>query len=734
MLAFSLPSISAVLLAMAMTVQPADGLNEALWDAARAGDHARVIELLDRGVDVDAATRYGGTALWFASDKGHLEIVRLLLDRGADLSVQDTFYESRPVDMALGNGHFEVARVLLETGSTGAAAALAYGIEANEVALVSASLAGRDLTPASLNHALALARRTGHEEIITLINARAATLLAAPAPEVSVDRALLETYVGTYRNAATNRAVTVDLKGNRLVAEGADAETLTLIATGRHAFRTSETGGPEITFYGRAGLIQQMTIVQANGDMYALARGTDPAHGVPPAAGRAPASGSDRATREDSTLPMSPRPWPAFRGAGASGNGDGQGAVVEWDVATKQNIKWTTPIPGLSHSSPIIWGDRVFVTTAISLAGDQTFLTRASGRGLTDRVRPVTDRSEHVWKVYCLDKANGMVLWERTAFQGTLSVRRHPKGTQANSTAVTDGRYVFAFFGSVGLLVAYDFNGTLVWERDLGVMDNGWFLDPTYQWGHASSPIIYDTLVIVQGDQQQGSFVAAYDVDTGQEIWRTERDEISTWGTPTIVSGTRDELVTNGPTVRAYDPSTGELLWSLGPNSEITVGTPVAGNGLVYVTGGYPPVRPIYAIKPGGSGDLSLPKGRTSSQTIAWSTDQGGTYMPTPLLYGEYLYTCNNNGILTVYHAATGERVYRARVGGGGGAFSASPIAGDGLLYHASEDGDVYVIKAGPAYEELARNEMGEVMMATPAMSGGLIVVRTLSHVFGIGR
>jgi outer membrane protein assembly factor BamB len=215
-------------------------------------------------------------------------------------------------------------------------------------------------------------------------------------------------------------------------------------------------------------------------------------------------------------------------------------------------------------------------------------------------------------------------------------------------------------------------------------------------------------------------------------VWRTERDEISTWGTPTILeSNGRAELVTNGTKVRGYDPSTGKLLWTLGPNSEITVGTPVAGDGMVYVTGGYPPVRPIYAIKAGGSGDISLGDGKTSNDFVAWSNKEG-TYIPTPLVYDGLLYTLSINGILTVYEARTGERVYRSRVGGGG-AFSASPIAADGRLYLASEDGDVFIVAAGRAYAERARIPMNEQIMATPAISDGTIIVRTLGHVYAIG-
>jgi outer membrane protein assembly factor BamB len=285
----------------------------------------------------------------------------------------------------------------------------------------------------------------------------------------------------------------------------------------------------------------------------------------------------------------------------------------------------------------------------------------------------------------------------------------------------------------VGLLVAYDLEGKELWRADLGVLDSGWFFDPTYQWGHSSSPVIYKNSVIVQADIQKGSYLAAWDLTTGKQLWKTERDEIPTWGTPALVMGARDEIVTNGTKIRGYDPATGKLLWTLGPNSEVTVATPIAGDGLVYITAGYPPVRPIYAVKTGATGDISLPTGRESSDAIAWSNTREGTYIPTPILYGGYLFTCNNNGIVNVYDAKTGHRAGRGRVGEGG-AFSASPVAADGKIYFASEDGDIHVIRATPALEPIAKNSMKEVIMATPAISDGLIVVRTLGHVYGIGR
>ena len=396
---------------------------------------------------------------------------------------------------------------------------------------------------------------------------------------------------------------------------------------------------------------------------------------------------------------------------------------------TGRNIKWKTAIPGLGTSSPIVWGNRVIVAAAAS-EEDKTFRT-----GLTGDVKPIETLPTHTFSVYSLDLATGKVAWQRDAFVGKPITKRHFKSSQANATPATNGQHIVAVFGSIGLMVCYDMNGTLVWKKEIGALDSGWFLDPSYQWGHSSSPIIYKSSVIVQADQSRGSFIAAFDLATGRELWRTHRgDEVSTWATPTVITGPKgDELVTNGTKVRGYDPATGALLWTLAPNSEIAIGTPVVHRNLAIITAGYPPVRPVYAVRAGARGDISLPEGKSASDAIAWSHDRDGTYISSPIVYRDQLYTLNNNGILTAYDVESGARLYRARVGGGG-AFTASPIAADGKLYIASEDGDVFVVQAGREYAELGKYSMNEVLMASPAISNGVLIVRTLGHVWGIGR
>jgi outer membrane protein assembly factor BamB len=421
--------------------------------------------------------------------------------------------------------------------------------------------------------------------------------------------------------------------------------------------------------------------------------------------------------------------WPQFRGPGATGVTEGPAKPAKFDAATSQNVRWKTAIPGLSHASPVVWGNKVFVVTAVSSEKDETRF------GLFGDVAPVKNDPKHAWKIYALDKTNGKILWEQTAYEGIPKVKRHPKSTHAASTPATDGNYLIVNFGSEGLY-AYDLNGKQLWKTDLGVLDAGWFYDVDYQWEYGSSPIIYKNLVFVQADIQKNSFIAALDLKTGKEVWRTAREELPSWGSPTIYEGkTRTELITVGPkAIRSYDPATGKELWRLGPMSEITTPTPFVAHDLIFITSGYAPIQPIYAIRPGGSGDLSLKEGQESSEFIAWSKQRGGPYMPTPIVYGDLLYTCSNQGVLTAYNAKTGERVYQERLGGTGGAFTASPVASDGKIYLSSEDGDVFVVKGGPKYELLSKNAVGEVMMATPAISDGLVIVRTVSHLFAFGE
>jgi len=427
---------------------------------------------------------------------------------------------------------------------------------------------------------------------------------------------------------------------------------------------------------------------------------------------------------------QAPDRWPSFRGPSASGVADGVGLPESFDGATGVNVAWKTAIPGLGHGSPIVWGSRVFVTTAVSSLGGATFKPGLYGEGTASE-----DRSPQQWKLLALDAKSGAILWDRTLYEGVPLDKRHIKNTYASSTPATDGRYVASFFGSEGLYV-YTVDGELVWKKMFGHLDFGAYDLPEYEWGSATSPIIYRDLVIVQCDLHGPSFVAAFDLATGEERWRSERDELPSWSTPNVYPGARRaELVTNSPNyIRGLDPATGRELWRLGRSSKITAPTPIFDGDLIVVASGRGPERPINVIKAGAAGDITPPGDEMSSDVLVWSKRGRGSYMPTPLIYQGYLYVLANQGIFDCYELATGREVYRQRIPHTGSGFSASPVAADGRIYLSSEDGDIFVVKAGETFELLGKDPMGELLMATPAFAGDTMFVRGVTHLFAIRR
>ena len=426
-----------------------------------------------------------------------------------------------------------------------------------------------------------------------------------------------------------------------------------------------------------------------------------------------------------------PRPgvdWPQFRGIRAAGVDDRHPAPSAWDVPKNQAIRWRTPIPGLGHASPVVWGDSLYVATSISGQKDASIKAGAYGD-----IDPVKDDTPHEWRIYALDKKTGAVRWQRSVLTSVPKIKRHMKSTHANSTLATDGEHIVAFFGSEGLY-AFDMKGTQIWKKDLGVLDAGYYVMPEAQWETGSSPILHDGVVVVQADVQKGSFIAAFDAKTGKELWRRTRDDVPTWSTPTVhqVNG-RTQLLVNGMRhVGAYDFKTGEEIWKLSGGGDIPVPTPVASDGLIYVTNAHGLLAPVYAIRETATGDVSL-KGADKNAAVAWSYTRGGGYLATPLVYRGVLYVVTYNGVLTAYDAKTGERLFTQRLGEGTTAFTSSPVAADGKVYFAGEDGLVLVLKAGRTYELVATNNMGEATLATPALSEGTMFWRTQRQVVAIG-
>jgi outer membrane protein assembly factor BamB len=420
--------------------------------------------------------------------------------------------------------------------------------------------------------------------------------------------------------------------------------------------------------------------------------------------------------------------WPSFRGIDARGLGDGKNTPVAWNITNGQGVKWKTPVAGLGHSSPIVWGDLVCVSTATS-DGEQSLKV-----GLYGDIAPVNDDTPKAWKVVCVDKRSGAVRWERELHRGVPAVKRHTKATHANSTLATDGERIVAFLGSEGLH-ALDMKGQPLWKKDFGVLESGFFMFPAAQWGFASSPVIHDGLVIVQADVFKGSFVGAFDAKTGKVIWRTPRSDVPTWSTPAVVTGPGPaQVVVNGwRHIGGYDLETGKELWRMKGGGDIPVPTPITAHGLIFITNAHGAASPIFAVKPTATGDISLAGDARTNDHIAWSQNREGAYMQTPLVYGDYLYVCRDNGVLSVYDARTGERKYQQRLADGKTGFTASAVAANEKIYFTSEEGSVYVIKAGPVFELLAENTLGETAMATPAISEGVLFFRTRGHLVAVG-
>jgi hypothetical protein len=418
--------------------------------------------------------------------------------------------------------------------------------------------------------------------------------------------------------------------------------------------------------------------------------------------------------------------WPSFRGPSARGISEGFATAATWDVEAGTNVRWSTPIAGLAHSAPVVWGDRVYVTSAVRAEEGDAELTV----GLYGDIEPVEDDAVHRFVVHAIDKTTGDVVWTRHAWEGVPAVKRHPKGSHAASTPATDGAHVVAFFGTEGLY-CYDADGELAWKRDFGRLDSGYFMVPDAQWGFASSPVIHEDLVLVQCDVQGDSFIAALALDDGSEVWRTPRDEVPTWGTPTVdVRPGRSQVIANGwKHIGGYDLRTGTELWRLRGGGDIPVPTPVVAHDLVFITNAHGRQAPIYAIDVGASGDIT----DVLDDNVAWWRRRRGNYMQTPLVHGDYLYCCADAGILACYEATTGREIYRERLAEGRTGFTASPVAADGKLYLTAETGEVHVVALGPEFEVLAVNDLGEECLATPAISEGVLLFRARRTLFAVG-
>jgi outer membrane protein assembly factor BamB len=423
------------------------------------------------------------------------------------------------------------------------------------------------------------------------------------------------------------------------------------------------------------------------------------------------------------------RQWPGYRGYFASGVLDNANLPETFDFNKMINIRWKTEIPGMGISSPAIWGDKLFITTAVS-DGDKAGFKP----GLYGDVTPVNDASVHEWKVYCINKYTGKIVWERTAYKGIPKIKRHPKSTHANTTIAVDGEHVVAFFGSEGLY-CYDLRGNLKWQKSFGVLKAAWNIMNNPEWEFASSPIIHDGVIVVQCDVLEDSFVAALDVNTGKELWKKDRDEISGWCTPNIYTHNgKTFVVVNGYKHRgAYDFKTGEEVWKMSGGGDIQIPTPVIGDGLIYFNSAHGKYSPIIAVKTSATGDITLKEGETSNQGVLWSLPRGGSYIHTLLLYRNRLYNMNWNGTINCLDPFTGKEIYNAKLGKAN-SFIASPVASDGRIYIVDEEGTVYIIQDGDAFNLIEEIPMNDICMTAPAITDNIIFFRTQHYLYAVGK
>jgi outer membrane protein assembly factor BamB len=421
--------------------------------------------------------------------------------------------------------------------------------------------------------------------------------------------------------------------------------------------------------------------------------------------------------------------WPQFRGENAGGIGDGA-PQQQWDVGKKEHLLWKRAIPGLSLASPVVWGDHVFVITAASDKDDAELKI-----GLYGDIESVTseDGVKHDWRVFCLNRLTGEPVWEKTVLSAVPASRRHPKSSHANSTPATDGDALVGVFNET--LTCLDAKtGDVRWRMEIGPLRGGYFRAPEDTWGYASSPILRDGRVIVQCDVEKQSWIAAFSLKDGKELWRTPRNNKPSWATPsTYTHNGRHFVVANGyERIAGYELETGKEVWHVQGGGDIPVPAPVVKDGLIAITNAHGRLAPVFVIGTDASGDLAAADAGDENKYLRWLLPRRGNYMQTPLLLDARLYLCNDAGVATCLDAATGEEKWRERLGDGSTGFTASPVAAGGLLYWTAENGRVVVVKAADKFERLAENDLGEPCMASPAVADGTLFFRTRRHIMAV--
>ena len=425
--------------------------------------------------------------------------------------------------------------------------------------------------------------------------------------------------------------------------------------------------------------------------------------------------------------------WPQFRGPDAGGVQSGAPTPIHWNIEKGENVRWHTAIPGLAHSSPIVWGKVVYVTTSVGRSEQDVKV------GLYGDITPADDQESHQWRLLALEKETGRIVWDTLGYEGIPRGKRHPKSTHCNSTPATDGQRIAAIFGSEGLF-CFDREGKLLWKKDLGPMKSGYYLAPAAQWGFSSSPVIHDGKVVVLCDVLGDSFLAEFDLADGREIWRTARHDVPTWGTPTVArTADRTEILVNGwHQTGGYDFADGKEIWKLDGGGDIPVPTPIVAGGLAFFTSAHGSQHPMRAVRLDARGSLAATGVATGAAAtnsgVAWQQPNHCDYMQTPIVVGDFLYGCLDNGVVTCFEAKSGAIRYSERLGNGSEGFSASPVSDSHNLYFTSEIGNVYVVPAEASFSVAATNTLNETCLSTAAISDGTLIYRTRHELLAIGE
>ena len=418
--------------------------------------------------------------------------------------------------------------------------------------------------------------------------------------------------------------------------------------------------------------------------------------------------------------------WPAFRGLGGRGVAEGFKLPAVWNADTEsgelKNVAWQIDVPGLGHSSPVVVGKKLFLLTAVAKSGAAPLKVESGGKPTA-----ADDNGEQAWLLLCYDKTTGKELWEQTLRQGKPGATRHAKATHANTSVCVAGKNLVTFLGSEGLY-CHDLDGKQLWKQDLGVINISKY---GIGWGFSSSPAVHDDRILLVCDDPENPFLSARKLSDGSEVWRTSRRDICqrSWGTPLVHGdGANAQVVVNGwPWIVSYGLADGKEVWRIKGGGDNPVPSPFEANGLIFITNAHGGPAPIHAVRPSARGELDPAK----SESFAWSVEKGGSYMSTPVVYDDQIYLGNSNGIVRTFNSKTGERLSQSRLGRKAGVI-ASLVAGDGKIYCPSENGTVYVFEHGPDLKVIAENKMQDPCLATPAISEGVIFIRTTKRLTAI--